>query len=209
MRCGPILLLALLSAGPGAADPLFELGAALGASADGGIHHDYPRDFGLSASIAARGRFNVLAGYAEVGFATAASDRDRDPTFDLGSARYWVMPILFGVRANVDPTDPTRSGTSRFDVGLAAVIAPTWWDDALRTRHAGSTWGIAFDAGPGWAIGQRWGVWVRGRALLLGDTRYGDNLGTINHSRGELRIGTWLGPNGTARRTRLVDRGTP
>ena len=205
MRHGLLLVLALCSAATAAAAPLYELGATLGWSADSGIHHDYPRDYGLSASIAARGRFTVLAGYAEVGFSTAASDRDRDPTFDLGDARYWVMPILLGFRANLE--DPTRSGTSRFDLGMAAVIAPTWWDDVLGTRHAGSTWGIAFDAGPGWAIGERWGVWVRGRAILLADTPYGDNLAVINHSRGELRLGTWFGRHGTARQTRVAAGG--
>ncbi len=190
-----------------AADPLYEIGAALGAFSENEVQQAYPRDFGLSGSIGARGRFQVLTGFVEAGFATASTDHYRDPTFDFGPTRYWIMPVLCGFRANLEA--PNRPGISRFDLGMAAVIALTHWDDVFGTNHSESTWGFAFDAGPGWAVNERWGVWLRARVMLLAPTSYGDAVGSVNHSRAELRLGTWFGRGGTVRPDPLADRSAP
>src|SRR5262249_18088610 len=122
----------------------------------------------------------------ESGYSTAAGDEfEVDPTFDLPEARYWMVPVTFGIRARPGDESGRRASV---DLGVAATTLLTWWRAPLGTRKFQPALGVQFEMQTELNWNPRFGTWLRSRIPIVSPTDY-RAIDSLNLSALHLEMG--------------------
>jgi len=110
-----------------------------------------------------------------------------DPTFSLPEERYWLLPLVLGVRVNFVAPGLRNAFGLYGGLGVATVISG-YRDIDGRTRNS-PTFGGVFELRPEFRVSDALSIWARDRIWVLGEIDYGDLATGLNYSGSTLQLG--------------------
>lgn len=110
-----------------------------------------------------------------------------DPTFALPEERYWLLPLVLGVRVNLVGAGLPKRFNLYGGLGVATVLSG-YRDLAGRTRNSPGFGGM-LELQPEFRVSDALSIWIRDRLWILGDIDYGDLATGLNYSGSTLQVG--------------------
>ncbi len=139
---------------------------------------------GISASpVDSRAEIFLDVGYLQ----STGQDFPEDPTFELDDSKYRLIPVAFGVRADLLQARETQPLALLFGVSFHSIF--TEWDSPFGEKESTPVAGVAVELRPEFALSDVWTVWVSQRLTLMGDASYRIRNGDIDFSMSALTAG--------------------
>jgi hypothetical protein len=139
---------------------------------------------GLSARI---GDGSARAFLEAAYLAGSGSELAPDPTFVPDDARYRLVPLSLGVRA--DLVSRASRSPLRFFLGVAWQTVLTSFDGPFSASERTPTQGLLLEARPQARLGSSWSLWLCQRFSVLANARYDGAQSELDYSGSLLQIG--------------------
>ena len=130
-----------------------------------------------------RSRFLLEADYL---WATADQGQ-ADPTFQRPESKYWVLPIILAVQADLVPG--RVGGPVALYLGLGGQTVLTGFTDRSGVARRAPTIGGLIELRPEITLSPTLSIWARQRLSLVGDLHYSGGSGDINYSGSLVQLG--------------------
>jgi hypothetical protein len=113
-----------------------------------------------------------------------------NPTFQVPDGRYWVVPLVMGIRTNLISERDRGSLGLYLGVGVMTVFSGFEAPDG--SSDTATAFGGMAEIRPQLNFNDRFAVWIRERVSVSPDVTY-HSWGTINYSGATLQLGMSLG----------------
>jgi len=114
-----------------------------------------------------------------------------DPTFLVPEERYWLLPLVVGIRTNFVRSEAQQPFGLYGGFGLATVLSG--YRDMNGDTHDSPSFGALFELRPEFRITDTVSLWVRDRIWVLGKIDYSDLARGLNFSGNTLEAGLGWG----------------
>jgi len=126
----------------------------------------------------------------ELSYLSNSGQLTANRTFELPDGRYWVLPLIAGIRTNVISGQGPRSFALYLGFGVMTVFSE--FEAPNGSRYTGTTFGGMAEMRPQLGLTDRLLVWVRERISVMDDVSY-QPWATLNYSGAALQLGMSYG----------------
>jgi hypothetical protein len=114
-----------------------------------------------------------------------------DPTFESGETRYWLVPLLFGLRTNLVKGESSSGFGLALGLGIQALL--TGFEGPLGTHDTAATVGTMVEIRPQVRIDRSVALWLSWRLNAFPEVAYQAWDMRVNYSAASLHLGLALG----------------
>lgn len=127
----------------------------------------------------------------EVDYLWATADQGQpDPTFQRPESKYWVVPIILAVQADLVPE--RVEGPLAIYLGFGGQTVLTGFTNRDGNSRREPTFGGLIELRPEITISPTLSIWARQRLSVMGNVRYPGGFGDINYSGSLVQLGLSL-----------------
>ena len=113
-----------------------------------------------------------------------------DPTFQRPESKYWVVPIILAVQADLVPE--RVEGPLALYLGFGGQTVLTGFTNRYGNSRRAPTFGGLIELRPEITISPTLSIWARQRLSVMGNVRYPGGFGDINYSGSLVQLGLSL-----------------
>jgi hypothetical protein len=174
--------------------PVFSHGLELSAGIHTNLDGDHRQAYGNAGAVSLGYGTPITAGdthlIAEISYLWNSGKAGQlDPTFETPEPRYWIVPLLLGIRT--DLLSSSSNGSTDLYFGLGVLTAFTGYEDPYAGTRTATTLGMMFELRPQVRLSSEIAIWARERLSILSEAKYGTTQ--MDYTGATLQLGLSLG----------------